>query len=317
METNATRARAVAGSLAIHLLLAFVLYWGMLMQPEIANAPGGGAVIEATLVAAPRLAQAASNRHTERAAARPAPTPPPPPTPTPVESPPVRAPEQPMPRQMQSQTQVPKPDTVDQDEVRRTAQLAAERAQKEQDERRRQAQIDLDRKQQQLQAENRQRQAQADAMARQLAAIRVQRAQAERQAALAAERLKQDRDMRQMLARNAAPAASAAAPSPARAASAGPSQLNDGPYKQAIADTLNRNWKHDGVPERTHCEVHFTQMRGGDVLKVSFGACPFDASARASVEDALKKEPMPYAGFEKVYQREVTIDVCYPEDACK
>lgn len=317
METNATRARAVGGSLAIHAALAFILYWGLRVQPEIRNAASGGPAIEAMLVSAPSAMRVATGHHVERAAAKPAP-PPPAPTPqiAPTPPPPVRAPVQPMPRQMQSQTQVPKPDTVDQDEVRRTAQLAAERAQKEQDERRRQAQIDLDRKQQQLAAENRQKQAQQQELAKQLAQIRAQRAQAERQAMLAQQKLQQDQDMRKMLARNAA----TAAPSPAArppAAAAGAAQNNNSAYLQAIIDVVNRNWKHEGVPEATHCEVHFTQMRGGDVISVSFGACPFDAAARTSVEDALKKTPLPYAGFEKEYQRTGTIDLCYPEDACK
>lgn len=314
MESTAARARAIAGSLAIHAALAFVLYWGVLMQPEIRHAAGGGPAIEATLVAAPRAFVAASATRARAARATP------PVQPTPRSEPPTplpRAAEQPTPRQMQSQTQLPKPDTVDQDEVRRTAQLAAERAQREQDERRRQAQIDLDRKQQQLQAENRQRQAQADALAKQLAEVRAQRAIEDRKAKLAAERLKQDQDMRRQLARNAAPVAPASAPATPQAVAAGAAPGDGGRYLQAIRDTVNRNWRHEGVPERTHCEVHFTQMRGGDVLKVSFGVCPFDAAARTSVEDALKKSPLPYAGFEKEYKREGTIDLCYPEEDCK
>lgn len=308
MPTQATKLRAVAGSLAIHLLIGFVLYWGLLMQPEVRNAAGQGLAIEATLITAPRSGPVAHAR--QHAPVLPAPPKPQPPAPA------VAAPQpQPNPLQMKSQTQLPKPDTVNQDEIRRDAQLAAERAQKEQEERRRQAQIDLDRKQQQMEAESRQRQQLADEKAKQLAKIRAARAEAERQVKLAAEKLKQDQDMRKMLAQNTAPAVAPVQRAAGRGSDDGGLL---GKYLQAIRDTINQNWKRGNAPAGTHCTVHFKQMYGGDVIgNATFDNCPFDAAARASVEDALKKTPMPYAGFEKVFQREVTIDLCFPEEACK
>ena len=42
MESTSARVRAVVFSLAIHLLLALVLYQGLLMQPEIRDAGDSG-----------------------------------------------------------------------------------------------------------------------------------------------------------------------------------------------------------------------------------------------------------------------------------
>ncbi|MBS0213453.1 MAG: cell envelope integrity protein TolA [Proteobacteria bacterium] len=317
MESAPAKARAVAGSLAIHALIAFVLYWGWLMQPEIRNAGGDGPAIEATLVSAPQPHAASARRQPEPR--KPEPPKPAPPTPEPVTpQPPKPQPvTQPRPRQMLSQSQLPKPDTVDQDEIRRNAQLAAERQQKEQDERRRQAQIDLDRKQQQVQAENRQRQQQADAIAKQLAIVKAQRAEAERQEKLQAQKLQQIEDMRKQLAQNTA------TPKPAARNNPSPSAGNNGDsgllgkYKQAMNEQANLNWIHADAPEQVHCRVHVTQIPGGEVIAVKFTDCPFDAAARDSVERALQKTPLPYAGYEHVFQRQIDMDFCYPTEQCK
>jgi colicin import membrane protein len=46
-------------------------------------------------------------------------------------------------------------------------------------------------------------------------------------------------------------------------------------------------------------------------------ACPYDAQARDSVERALYKTPMPYAGFDKVFQSRVVLTMCYPKEECE
>ncbi len=303
MPTTSAKLRAVAGSLGIHLLIAAVLYFGLVLRPEVRQAMGQGLAIEATLVSASRTGPVEHAQHHPRTPPKPAPPPPPPPPSI----------EQPNPLQMKSQTQLPKPDTVNQDEIRRDAQLAAERAVREQEERRRQAQIDLDRKQQQMEAESRQRQALAAEKAKQLAVLRAQRAEAERQAKLAAERLKQDQDMRKSLARNTAPAV--AMPRPAPAGGAGNGGLL-GKYQQAIIDQANANWIHTDMPEQVHCRIRFTQIPGGEVIDVNFLNCPFDAAGRESVKRAMLKTPLPYAGFESVFMRQWELDFCYPTEKC-
>lgn len=62
--------------------------------------------------------------------------------------------------------------------------------------------------------------------------------------------------------------------------------------------------------------VRFTQIPGGEVIAVNYEDCPLDATARESIERAMHKGSMPYAGFESVFSRQATIDFCTPEEAC-
>ena len=71
------------------------------------------------------------------------------------------------------------------------------------------------------------------------------------------------------------------------------------------------------APEATRCEVRFTQIPGGEVIDVAFQRCPFDAQGRESVERALRRAPMPYDEFKSVFERQVTLTFCYPEEACR
>jgi colicin import membrane protein len=81
--------------------------------------------------------------------------------------------------------------------------------------------------------------------------------------------------------------------------------------------TANDNWNRGLAPELVRCTVRFTQLPGGDVTDdVEFMDCPYDAQARESVVRALLKTPMPYSGFESVFQRKVILTFCYPEEAC-
>ena len=52
------------------------------------------------------------------------------------------------------------------------------------------------------------------------------------------------------------------------------------------------------------------QLPGGEVVDVtSAPSCPFDALGRQSVERAvLKASPLPYAGFESVFDRNLTLN---------
>jgi colicin import membrane protein len=310
METNSDRALAVAGSLVVHGLVIAVLYLGLLREPELQSAEADGPAIEATLVSAPRETAAAIKRiQTAQPAERDtAPAPQPLPEPKPQDAP--------KPPQLAPQAQLPKPDTVDQDEVRRAAELAAkQKLDKEQEERHKQDQIDLSRKQEQLEAENRQRQAQQQLEKdKELADIRKKKADADRQVKILEEKSKQLAD--QKAQNNPAPVA------PPQPAAAGPAVGTDTltRYKNAIKRVVIENWQTAKAPggEGVHCKVTYTQSPGGVVFKVQFGDCPFDAAGRQSVEEALERSPLPYTGFESVFSREGTMDLCYPpeEKAC-
>jgi colicin import membrane protein len=53
------------------------------------------------------------------------------------------------------------------------------------------------------------------------------------------------------------------------------------------------------------CKMRIVQLPGGEVMSVQFDAsCPYDEAGKRSVEAAvLKAQPLPYAGFESVFNR--------------
>jgi colicin import membrane protein len=93
-------------------------------------------------------------------------------------------------------------------------------------------------------------------------------------------------------------------------------QLEDA-YIAALRQTAQQNWNTSQAPERVPCQLRFTQYAGGEVVNVEFLSCPYDAQARESVERALLKTPMPYAGFESVFQSQITLTMCYPRAECE
>jgi colicin import membrane protein len=90
-----------------------------------------------------------------------------------------------------------------------------------------------------------------------------------------------------------------------------------GKYLSAINATARANWNTVQIPAQTRCQVEFTQIRGGEVIDVAFKACGLDLAGKESIERALFKTPMPYAGFEAVFQRKVILTFCYPDEVCQ
>ena len=84
----------------------------------------------------------------------------------------------------------------------------------------------------------------------------------------------------------------------------------------ALHQTANASWNRSLAPEATPCKVRFTQIPPGEVIRVEFLDCPFDAAARESVERALLRGHMPYDGFQDVFTSPITLTFCYPEEAC-
>ena len=303
MESDWDKTRAVLFSLLLHGLVVGLLFAGLLWQPLPRAEAAAGPPIQASLVSSPQ--QSANLAKEIRALERET---------TPDQAPPKTEPkpqDAPQPQQMVPQAQLPKPDTVNQEEVRRDADLEALRkARAEQEERHRQAQVDLSRKQEQEQEEIRQRQ---------LAALEKERSDNARKMLLAEQRMKQDQNLRAQLSLNNAPAVVAPnAPAHPPAGNNGNKKNLVDDYRNAIKAVVHQNWHPQNVSPGVHCIVHFKQIPGGEVIgDLAYGDCPFDATARASVEDALKRTPLPYAGYESVFQREGTIDMCAPEDACQ
>lgn len=295
--------RPVLMALGLHVALVMILLLAGWWQPAPMVVSVAGPVVEASLVVSPsdivaaeRAMQEAPKPAVEEAA--------PPPQPLPAPQPEISPEEvQPTP-----QEQPPEPDTVDQEAV---ARLALEQQQaeelEEQQARVRQQQIDLTERERQAEAERKQR------LREQLDAVRKQREAAERRTKMEEQRLQQLAD------RQAAPAPR---PEPAReAVQAGGNNGVDtdlrARYALAMLQTAQSNWNTTLAPERTRCEVRFTQIVGGEVIDVSFLRCPFDDQGRESVERALRRGAMPYDEFKTVFERQVTLTFCYPEEACQ
>ena len=216
------------------------------------------------------------------------------------------------PQQMQAQAPVIDPDSVDQERINKLAiQETEEKIIAERETRRRQAQIDLtDDVLKQQQAENKQRLRQQQLQ--QLEAIRLAQKAAASRTRMEDQRLQQLQDLQQSEPVRAPPG-------PTQATSGNPNARNDllARYKAAIKATIESNWRRDGAQPLERCQVEFTQSPGGNVMDVIFIDCPFSAEGRASAERAVRLTPLPYFGFEPVFQRRQSFTLCYPSDQCE
>jgi colicin import membrane protein len=296
-ETRADTAQALLFALLLHLLLFGLAFLGLRWSHDNALSAAGSPV-QADLVDPNALS--AAMRRTLAA--------PPKAAPTPVEPPPMQQPlpeerpqEAPVPKQVQAQERVPVPDDVEQARVDRDA-LSAEQAAREQEAKHRQQQIDLTERQRQAEAEQKQR-----LFAKQIADLHEAQKKAAKQAEQAEQRLQQIADAR---ARNPADADAAASPPPGNN---GVDQSLLAQYQAAIQAAIRAQWvKPDNVAEGAKCRLTIRQLPGGDVMpgSVTFGSpCEFDDAARSSIERAvLKAQPLPYAGFESVFNRTLNLN---------
>ena len=81
-------------------------------------------------------------------------------------------------------------------------------------------------------------------------------------------------------------------------------------YGVAITTAVERQWlRPDSIRPGQRCQVLIIQVPGGEVVDVQIEpGCPFDDVGRRSLEAAiLKASPLPYAGFEDVFQRRLVL----------
>jgi colicin import membrane protein len=305
METFADQARSLLLSVAAHVALILLVWFGVDWLLPRSDAQAAGEPVQASLrvsateLKRARAAMAKAEQVEEAAATKPQPVP----EPKPQDSP---TPPQPKP-----QEQLARPDTVEQEAISRTAiEPPPKPAPEEQEARHRQEQAELteDIKRQQ-EAEHRQR-----LLAYQEATRKSEAAH--RRTLMEEQRLQQLADLQSDPDPEPAPRAA-----PVReAAPAGNHGVDAGllsAYKAAMLQTADQNWNHFKAPELTTCKVRFTQIPGGEVINVEFMRCPYDAEGREFVERALKKAPMPYSGFESVFMRQVELSFCYPREDCE
>ncbi|MGH8031743.1 MAG: cell envelope integrity protein TolA [Luteimonas sp.] len=312
-ETRGDTVLAVALALVLHALLFVLLLAGLWWTRAATPLSAAGSPVSAELIDASELSLA-MQRTLERRPDPVKPLPPPPePLPPPVEEdttpPPQPLPEPipedaPVPPQPQAQAVIPEPAAIEQEQVDRNA-ISAETREREQEEQRRQEQIDLTERLKQEEAEKKQRLAdqQRDD---ELKKIQAERAKIRREADLAEQKLKQIADIRAGQASRQA-AASVSPPPGNEGADAGLAAR----YAAAIQEAVVRNWRRpDNVPIGQRCRITIRQLPGGEVIDALVAdSCPFDAAGRRSVEAAvLRAQPLPYAGFETVFNRTLLLN---------
>jgi len=306
----------IAMAIGVHLLLALLFLAAYLWSPSHDfNAAAGSPVVEASLVIS--SADVASAQQALRDAPKPEPLPTPVqevaeeetvPPPQPLPEP--RPQDSPVAPQQQAQERIPVPDTTDQDAASKLA-ISQQKALKEQEEKRRQEQIDLTERERQQEAERKARLAKQqldEDREKKLADIRRRREQAAREVAMAEQKNRQLQNVQQQRAAAAA-ASSAAAPSTASTGPAGQGGTSDdlsAKYAAAIQAAVSNQWiRPDSVPLGQRCKVTIRQLPGGEVIDAKVDpSCPYDEAGRRSVEAAvLRAQPLPYRGFESVFQR--------------
>lgn len=281
---------AVLLAVFVHAAIVAVLFAGLWWTRSAPDAAAGG--VQADVVdpnALPSSMRRALARTPE--VAEPEPEPEPESLPEPVEDTPEP---QPVP-----QEQLPDPAPEDQDEVVDAPTPVRAVETEVQEEKRRQEQVDL--------TEDRERQQRAQQLQRQkeaqLAEIRKRRAAAARDARLAQERLAQ------LSAARSGSAAEESARSDAAASGAGDDGLM-GRYAAALQEAIRAKWtRPENIPPGALCVLKIRQLPGGEVVDAQVQSpCVFDEQGRRSIEAAvLKAQPLPYAGFERVFARDVTL----------
>ena len=232
------------------------------------------------------------------------------PPPQPIAEP--RPQDSPTPQQQVAQERIPVPDTQDQDAASRLA-VSQEKALREQEEKRRQEQIDLTEQKRVEEAQKQQRlakQQQDTDKEKKLAELRRMKAQAAKEAQLAEQKLRQLADARTRTAASANSAQYGAAGSPPAGQGGDANDLRS-KYAEAIKTAVTAQWtRPDSVPLGTRCKVAIKQLPGGEVISAEVQpGCPMDQAGQDSLERAvLKAQPLPYRGFESVFERQLTLN---------
>jgi colicin import membrane protein len=203
-----------------------------------------------------------------------------------------------------AQDWVDRPDTVAQEEVNKTAINPSDLLE-EQKLKQKQAQVELTEDvPKDTKVENKQR------LKEQLLAVQKARTEAARQAQLEEQRLDE-------LSGNTGNKSQNKTSAEPKAGQGGDDDSLRSKYISALNATARSNWNTVQIPMQSRCQVEFTQIRGGEVIDVNFLSCTLDAPGRESIERALVKSPMPYTGFERVFQRKVVLTFCYPDEVCQ
>jgi len=288
-ETFGDKARAFALAIGVHVLCVLAMFVGLMFTHQARPISVSGPVLEATLVtlAPPKPAV---KRPPPRPAKPPAPKPPEPEIATPV---PPRA-----------------EDARDQDRVDRMA-IDPSDAQQEQEELRKREQQLLE-EQERLASVERERQQQLDD-------IRRMREEATKRREREEQRLEElERDAVEPEPQQVATAEPATETQP-RAGNEGQNDDLLGRYALAIQTAVTQNWLRPDNVLSVVCTVKIAQIPGGEVISATVvSPCSADDLTRRSLEAAvMRAQPLPYQGYETVFQRNINFEFCYPRDLCR
>lgn len=215
-------------------------------------------------------------------------TPPPPtvPPPTPQEQAPVVKTLPPPPEH---------PDIKDQEPVVADALQKAEDAKREQEEKQRQRQSELDAQA----AKQKEEKKKLDDLFAQMDKAEQQRQKLENKAKQAKQQLEELKNAKDDGEANLPPA------DQRQTGTNGPDTGLLGQYLAAIQNAVTQNWTRPDNMPNTPCVVHIVQLPGGDVMSAKVDAsCPYDDAGKRSIENAvLRAQPLPYKGYESVFQR--------------
>ncbi|MGH6684751.1 MAG: TonB C-terminal domain-containing protein, partial [Pseudolabrys sp.] len=191
-------------------------------------------------------------------------------------------------------------DNKEQEKIAEIADQKAEQAKREQEEKHRQQQILLDQDKKREEAEAKERQKKLDQ-------IRTEQAAVAKQVRLAQDKLKQLDDLQKQQSSKATPDVADAA-----VAKTGMNGNDTGlaaAYSAAITKVVTDNWNRpDTTPVGIRCTVRIIQIPGGTVISANIGSpCNADQVTQESIKQAVTKaQPLPYKGYESVFQRDIT-----------
>jgi colicin import membrane protein len=270
------------------------LWWTSETRPVSVPGP----VIEVDLIgptAAPKSVAVSSPKLTTPKPALPKPEPPKPPKPEPPKPPEIEAPP----------PTVVHEDTKEQERITALAAEKAEQEKREQEEKVRQRQVELEEEKQRKLREEQQKQ---------LAQIRKEREAVEKKLKLERERLAQIEDRNQKQAQAQAQPETEHEAEQAQTGAGGRDDDLTARYAAAIQAAVTNNWNRpDNAQAGLRCVLNIAQIPGGDVISVSIGTpCNADPVTRTSIEQAvMKAAPLPYQGYEKVFQRNIKFNFRY------
>lgn len=81
-------------------------------------------------------------------------------------------------------------------------------------------------------------------------------------------------------------------------------------YGAALRGAIQAQWlRPPSLPDDAACRVRIRQLPGGEVVSAEvMPDCAFDETGQRSLERAvLRAQPLPYQGFEQVFERDLVV----------